>query len=156
MLAPSAYAEVEMIDTWTINMNNADIRIFIEQVSDITGDTFVIGRRVKGKVTIISNADMSAGDILALFHSVLRVHGYTSIKSGSFYKIIPSQQSKQNALPLGADVGAGVGNDKSERMITQVVAIENTNAKELVPILRPPNSTLRPPDCAGFGQRVNH
>ncbi|OUR87434.1 type II secretion system protein GspD [Gammaproteobacteria bacterium 42_54_T18] len=130
MLAPlSLYAEEQ--DTWKINMKEADIRNFIEQISDITGYSFVVDMRVKGKVTVVSHADMTAAEIFSMFQSVLRVHGYASIKSGSIYKIVPTQGAKQDNLPLAG------GGDRSERMITRVIPVENTNAVELVPILRP-------------------
>ncbi len=130
MFAPlSLHAEER--DTWKINMKEADIRNFIEQISDITGYSFVVDMRVKGKVTVVSHADMTADEIFSMFQSVLRVHGYASIKSGSIYKIVPTQGAKQDNLPLAG------GGDRSERMITRVIQVENTNAVELVPILRP-------------------
>ena len=125
----SVYAEEQ--DTWKINMKEADIRNFIEQISDITGYSFVVDMRVKGKVTVISHADMTSDEIFSMFQSVLRVHGYASIKSGAIYKIVPTQGAKQDNLPLAG------GGDRSERMITRVIQVENTNAVELVPILRP-------------------
>lgn len=130
ILSPmSLYAEDQ--DTWKINMKEADIRNFIEQISDITGYSFVVDMRVKGKVTVVSHADMTADEIFAMFQSVLRVHGYASIKSGAIYKVVPTQGAKQDNLPLGDD------GDVTERMITRVIPVKNSNAVELVPILRP-------------------
>lgn len=116
---------------WKINMKKADIRTFIEQVSDITGYSFVVDPRVKGEVTVVSNTEMSSEDIFNLFQSVLRIHGYASVKSGNVVKIVPTQGAKQEDLPLS---GSGLGNEK---MVTRVIPVENTNATELVPILRP-------------------
>lgn len=117
--------------SWKINMKKADIRTFIEQVSDITGYSFIIDPRVKGEVTVISNTEMSAEDIYNMFESVLRVHGYASVRSGSVVKIVPNQSAKQEDLPL-TDKGAN-----NEKMVTRVIPVQNSNATELVPILRP-------------------
>lgn len=117
--------------SWKINMKKADIRTFIEQVSDITGYSFIIDPRVKGEVTVISNTEMSAEDIYNMFESVLRVHGFASVRSGSVVKIVPNQSAKQEDLPL-TDKGAD-----NEKMVTRVIPVQNTNATELVPILRP-------------------
>ena len=117
--------------SWKINMKKADIRTFIEQVSDITGYSFIVDPRVKGEVTVISNTEMSAEDIYNMFESVLRVHGYASVRSGSVVKIVPNQSAKQEDLPL-TDKGAN-----NEKMVTRVIPVQNTNATELVPILRP-------------------
>ncbi|MDX1694430.1 MAG: type II secretion system secretin GspD [Ketobacteraceae bacterium] len=123
----SAFAEG---NTWKINMKEAEIRNFIEQVSDITGESFVVDPRVKGKVTVVSNADMTAEEIYDMFQSVLRVHGYAAIESGSVIKIVPTQGAKQDNVPVG-------GGLQNEQMVTRVIPVENTNAVELVPILRP-------------------
>lgn len=117
--------------SWKINMKKADIRTFIEQVSDITGYSFIVDPRVKGEVTVISNTEMSSEDIYNMFESVLRVHGYASVRSGSVVKIVPNQGAKQEDLPL-----SDKAND-SEKMVTRVIPVQNTNATELVPILRP-------------------
>lgn len=117
--------------SWKINMKKADIRTFIEQVSDITGYSFIVDPRVKGEVTVISNTEMSADDIYNMFESVLRVHGYASVRSGSVVKIVPNQGAKQEDLPLTDK------RDESERMVTRVIPVQNTSATELVPILRP-------------------
>lgn len=117
-------------NTWKINMKGADIRNFVEQVSDITGDSFVVDPRVKGKVTVVSNADMTADEIYDMFQSVLRVHGYAAIESGAIIKIVPTQGAKQDNVPVGSRL-------QNEQMVTRVIPVENTNAVELVPILRP-------------------
>ncbi len=130
-LAGVAAAQQQGQGSWKINMKKADIRTFIEQVSDITGYSFIVDPRVKGEVTVISNTEMSSDDIYNMFESVLRVHGYASVRSGSVVKIVPNQGAKQEVLPLTDKL------DDSERMVTRVIPVQNTSATELVPILRP-------------------
>src|SRR5688572_12578326 len=52
-----------------LNMRDADIRAFISDVSMLTGKTFVVDPRVQGKVTVISQEQLSGDDIFALFLS---------------------------------------------------------------------------------------
>lgn len=130
-LATVASAQQQGQGSWKINMKKADIRTFIEQVSDITGYSFIVDPRVKGEVTVISNTEMSSDDIYNMFESVLRVHGFASVRAGSVVKIVPNQSAKQEDLPLSDKA------DPSERMVTRVIPVLNTNATELVPILRP-------------------
>jgi len=130
MLSICAWAQDDG-GAWKINMKKADIRTFIEQVSDITGYSFVVDPRVKGEVTVVSHTEMSSADIYNLFESVLRIHGYASVKTGNVVKIVPTQGAKQEDLPLS---NSGL---ESERMVTRVIPVENTSATELVPILRP-------------------
>ena len=41
--------------TWKINLRDADLTAFINEVADITGKNFAVDPRVRGNVTVISN-----------------------------------------------------------------------------------------------------
>ncbi|MFT7111231.1 MAG: general secretion pathway protein D, partial [Psychrobacter glaciei] len=128
--ASFTFAEDEQ--SWKVNLKDADIKAFISQVANITGYSFVIDPRVKGKVTIISDTSMNKREVYEMFQSVLSVHGYTSIPAGGIIKVMQQNDSKQEGgMPIG------LGNKKSEQMITQVIQIKDTPALDLVPILRP-------------------
>ena len=73
--------------SWKINLKNADIQEFVAQIAAITGRTFVVDPRVKGKVTVISNASLDVDGIYELFLSVLRVHGFAAIEAGDVVDI---------------------------------------------------------------------
>ena len=54
ILSLSFVAEAMAADMVKINFRDADILSVIESVAEITGESFVLDPRVKGKVTIIS------------------------------------------------------------------------------------------------------
>ena len=118
--------------TWRINLKNADIREFVTQVSTITGKSFIIDPRVKGNVTVISSASMTAPGIYELFLSVLRVHGYAAVPNGDVIKIVQQVLAKQSSNPRDF-----FNNQSSEELITSVLPVRNSPAADLVKILRP-------------------
>lgn len=117
---------------WTINMKDADIKAFISQISDITGKSFIVDQRVKGKITVISGASMHSDEVYELFLAVLNVHGYAAVPSGGVIKIVPNNNAKQDTIRLNQ--GSQID---GEELVTRVIPVENTPASELVPILRP-------------------
>ena len=125
MLASTAFAG-------KLNVRDADIRALVTQISDITGKSFVIDPRVKGKVTVVSNAEMTSESLYEVFLSVLNVHGYAAVEAGDVIKIVPNTGAKQDSIRLNQS-----SQISGEEMITRVVQINNTSAVELVPILRP-------------------
>lgn len=131
MFAPVGVFAEDAKPTWKINMKEAEIRQLIEQVSDITGDSFVVDPRVKGKVTVVSNTEMTEKEILEMFESVLRVHNFASIRTGKMVKIVPTQGAKQDNVPVER------ADSSSDKIITQVIPVSFSSATELVPILRP-------------------
>ncbi|MGO1462811.1 MAG: type II secretion system secretin GspD [Marinobacter sp.] len=128
-LMSTAYGQDE---TWRLNLKDADIRAFVTQVADITGYSFVVDPRVKGKVTVLSSAPMNKDEIYDLFLAVLNVHGFTAIPGEEVIKVVQQVDAKQSAEVLGRFPSI-----PSEQLITRVIQIDNANALELVPILRP-------------------
>ncbi len=129
----SAAAAKGKPQTWTVNMKDADIRAFISQVADITGFSFVVDPRVKGKVTVLSSAPMTKDEIYDLFLSVLQVHGFAAIPGKEAIRIVNQIDAKQSA----ADLHRFANRPPPEQLITRVIQVNNANALELVPILRP-------------------
>lgn len=118
--------------TWKINLKDADIRALITQVSDITGRSFIVDPRVKGKITVISTDPMSESQVYELLQAVLEVHGFAAVPQGKIIKITPDTNAKQDGIPLNQSKNIGGG-----ALVTRVISIKNTPAEELVPLLRP-------------------
>jgi len=133
LLLTSATAVANDDQTWKVNLKDADIKAFISQVANITGYSFVIDPRVKGKVTIVSDTSMSKKDVYEMFQSVLQVHGFAAIPAGGIIKIVQQNDTKQE----GGMPTALSKTEKSEQLVTQVIQIKDTPALDLVPILRP-------------------
>lgn len=117
---------------WQVNMKDADISAFIGQIADITGKSFVIDPRVKGKVTVVSTETMNTEAVYELFLSVLQVHGYAAVPAGDVIMVVQQNSVKQK----GGDLNAKTRR-QSQEMVTKVITIKNTPALDLVPILRP-------------------
>ena len=132
LVFPAFLSAATAEQTWTINIKNADIREFVTQVAEITGETFVVDPRLKGEVTVISTTPLNAGGIYELFLSVLRVHGFVASRAGDVTRIQQSAIGKQTP-----GVEAGVAQVAPEELITRVIAAQNVESTELVKILRP-------------------
>ena len=129
MASGAALAEEQ---TWRINLKNADIREFVDQVAQITGKTFVVDPRLKGEVTVVSNIDMNAEAVYELFLSALRVHGFIAAPSGDLIRIQQNVSGKQSPGPEGELTEVA-----PEDLVTRVIAAQNVDSAELVKILRP-------------------
>jgi len=118
--------------SWKINLKNADIQEFVAQIAAITGRTFVVDPRVKGKVTVISNASLDEAGIYELFLSVLRVHGFAAIEAGEVVRIQQQTLAKQSGSPLDS-----AQEISGEQLVTRVIAAQYVASAELVKTLRP-------------------
>jgi general secretion pathway protein D len=117
----------------TPNYKDADLGQIIEAVSAVTGKNFIVDPRVRAQVTMLSSTPMSPDAFYEAFLSILQVHGFVAVPSGDVVKIIPDANARQvpgNDLP-------GRLSSTSDEIVTQVVAVKNVSAAQLVPILRP-------------------
>lgn len=149
-------------DEITLNLKDADIRALISTVSKFTGKNFIIDPRVKAKVTVISANTLSPEEVYEVFLSVLQVHGYAAVPTGSVIKIVPEVNAKQGPLPLAGK------KDRypDDELITKIIRLDHVPASQLVPILRPlvpqqghlaaynPTNTLIITDHAGNIERL--
>ncbi|SFF40250.1 general secretion pathway protein D [Fontimonas thermophila] len=117
----------------TLNLKDADISTLIATVSEVTGKNFIVDARVKGKVTVISSSPMDAAGLYETFLAVLAVNGFAAVPAGDTIKIIPEANARQEG---SARYGTGAGRPIDE-IVTHVYQLQNINAAQLVPILRP-------------------
>jgi general secretion pathway protein D len=111
-------------ESWTINMQSADIRDFIEQISSISGQTFIIDPRVKGQVTVVAQEPMSLAEVYKLFLSVMSTHGFAVMPQGNQLSIIPNSEAKTTAGSQG-------------NLETRVLQVQHGAANDLLPLIRP-------------------
>lgn len=131
-------------ETAQINLRDVEIPTLIETVSRITGKSFVVDPRVKGRVTVITSSDIDSEELYETFLSILQVHGFSAVPSGTgsnLIKVVPSTQAKQQPVPvIGEKEEKRIDNKsdrKSDELITRVIRVEHVPAAMLVPILRP-------------------
>ncbi|MCH4248126.1 MAG: type II secretion system secretin GspD [Acinetobacter populi] len=126
-ISTGAYAQ-----TWKINLRDADLAAFINEVADITGKNFAVDPRVRGNVTVISNKALTKDQVYDLFLGVLNVNGVVAIPSGNTIKLVPDNNVKNSGIPYDAR-----NNASGDQIVTRIIWLDNTNPNDLIPALRP-------------------
>jgi type II secretory pathway component GspD/PulD (secretin) len=107
------------------------IERLLASVAKKTGKKFVLDPRVHASVVLVGQdpADLSYPELL----TVLDVYGYVAVDDGKLVKILPDARVRVQALPTitAADTRPG------SEWVSEVIAVKNVSAAQLVPILRP-------------------
>ena len=119
----------------SLNFRNVEIRQIIESVGELTGKTFLIDPRVKGKVTIIANDTVPEESLYDVLLSILVMHNFRAIDGpNDLIRIVP------------ANLGSRYSQEKiSEDLITEIITINHLNIGQMMPIIKP---LLTPPGKA--------
>lgn len=121
--APLAHAQQQ-----TLNLQDADIRVFIQDVARATGQTFIIDPRVQGKVTITSREPLSRTELFEVMLSTLRANSLVAIPAGQgVYRIAPEEGAAAQPSSLGGSAGFS----------TQVFRLRNIDSASAAETLRP-------------------
>ncbi|MEL7041969.1 MAG: type II secretion system secretin GspD [Pseudomonadota bacterium] len=117
-------------DRHVLSLNDVDISILIDDISRITGNTFIVHPDVRRvKVTVMSQSSVTTEEVFQVFLSTLRVHGFAAVPAGrNVYRIVPEQ------MAIGEAAGRGEGPNS---FITQVLKLDNFSAIEAAQMVKP-------------------
>ncbi|MDO8910590.1 MAG: type II secretion system secretin GspD [Phenylobacterium sp.] len=111
-----------------INLRDADIRAFIQDVARATGQTFVIDPRVQGRVSVVSQEPLSRTELFEVMLSTLRANGLVAIPTGTgAYRIAP----EEGVASQPSSAGGGLG------FATQVFRLRTLDAASAAETLKP-------------------
>ncbi len=130
--SPNTNKEVERFVS--IDFNDVDINVFIKFISELTGKNFVVDKRVKGKVTIISPTKISVKEAYKVFESVLEVNGYTTVKTDKIIKIIPAPDARSKNIETRFKDELASPEDK---IVTQIIPLTYADSDEIKRLFAP-------------------
>ena len=117
-----------------INFPDIDLNVLINLISQMTGRNFIVDPAVKGKVTIIAPDKISVDDAYRVFESVLEVHGFATVPSGSVTKIVPAVQARSKSIPT---VLKGETSRTDDKIVTRIIPMTNISPDEVKKFLTP-------------------
>ncbi len=118
----------------SIDFNDVDITVFIKFMSELTGKNFIIDRKVKGKVTIISPSKISVKEAYKVFESVLEVHGYTTVEAGEVIKVVSSPEARTKNIKTLLE---GERRSVDDKVVTQLVPLRYADPAEIKRLFAP-------------------
>lgn len=75
---------------------DADIKTFAQDIALLIDKTIILDPRVKGVISVYSDAALTSESIWEVFLSTMEVQGYSVQKNGDIYTVIPSQEGIKN------------------------------------------------------------
>jgi len=143
LLAP----QIAWSEQYAANFKGTDIQEFINIVGKNLNRTIIVDPTVRGKINVRSYDLLDDDQYYQFFLNVLQVYGYAVVEmDNNIIKVIKDKDAKTASIRVADDEQPGLGDE----MVTRIVALYNTEAKQLAPLLRQLN------DNAGGGNVVNY
>jgi general secretion pathway protein D len=111
--------------------NAVSIERLISTVAKKTGKKFVVDPRVHADVVLLGQepSEITYPQLL----TVLEVYGYIGVDDGSYVRILPDANARQEPIPTITSKDTRPASE----CVTQIIPLKYASAAQLVPILRP-------------------
>ncbi len=110
-----------------LDLRDADLRSFVEIVSEATGRNFVLDPGVRGTVTVLAPDNVTPAALYEIFLNVLEVNRLTIVKGIDADRIVPLNTARELS-PGGAGSGA---------YVTRVIEVRHVPVTEILEVIRP-------------------
>jgi general secretion pathway protein D len=119
MLSCEARAQDPAANQATLNFVGADIESVVRAIGHFTGNTFVIDPRVKGMVNLVSEKPVTKAQAFDMLSSVLRLQGFSVVRTATYVKVVPEADAKLQASPVQT------GQVRGDQMATQIFRLSH-------------------------------
>ncbi|MBA4225279.1 MAG: type II secretion system protein GspD [Hyphomonas sp.] len=126
----AAQAPAPSQDKHVLNLEDVELNTLIEDISMLTGYTFVTHPDVrKARVSVVSQTPMSTQELFQVFLTTLRIQGFAAVPAGKdTYRIVPRAIASTEAPMSGPGANA---------FITEVIKLNRANAMETAQMIKP-------------------
>src|SRR5574340_671985 len=115
-----------------LNFVDVDITTVANFISKITGKNFIYDDRITGKVTIVAPTKIDIDEAFDLFTSVLELKGYSTVFTGTAYKIVPAGGIKQDPMKVVSN-----GFRVNDTYIARLVPLTFIQSQDVLPMIQP-------------------
>lgn len=112
-----------------LNLRDADLSVFVELVSELTGRNFIVDPRVQGTVTVFAPDTLSDEAVFEIFLKVLALNRFALVEGEGADRIVPAQ--------LGRELSEFRDNTVQSGFVTRAIPVTNVPLTEAVEIITP-------------------
>jgi len=117
-------------ETFILNYEDVDIKKVTQDIAQFSKKTIILDPRVKGKVTIYSNANLDRDQVWDVYLRTIQVNGFGAISEDGFLRVVPENEATR-------DDTSNYSNGSFE---TAVIPLINRSTDEILPMIKPISS----------------
>ena len=117
-------------ETFILNYEDVDIKKVTQDIAQFSKKTIILDPRVKGKVTIYSNANLDRDQVWDVYLRTIQVNGFGAISEDGFLRVVPENEATR-------DDTLNYSNGSFE---TAVIPLINRSTDEILPMIKPISS----------------
>ena len=114
-------------DSFILNYEDVDIKKVTQDIAQFSKKTIILDPRVKGKITIYSNANLDRKQVWDVYLRTIQVNGFSTISEDGFLRVVPENEATRDKTEDYSDGG----------FETAVIPLINRSTEEILPMIKP-------------------
>ena len=115
-------------DSFILNYEDVDIKKVTQDIAQFSKKTIILDPRVKGKITIYSNANLNRRQVWDVYLRTIQVNGFSAISESGFVRIVPENEATRDL---------NISSLASGDFQTAVIPLINRSTEEILPMIKP-------------------
>ena len=114
-------------DSFILNYEDVDIKKVTQDIAQFSKKTIILDPRVKGKITIYSNANLNRDQVWDVYLRTIQVNGFGAISEDGFLRVVPENEATRD-MTIDNSLGG---------FETAVIPLINRSSEEILPMIKP-------------------
>ena len=115
-------------DSFILNYEDVDIKKVTQDIAQFSKKTIILDQRVKGTITIYSNANLNRTQVWDVYLRTIQVNGFSAIVEDSFVRVVPENDATRDK---------NASSESSGDYQTVVLPLFNRSTEEILPMIKP-------------------
>ena len=115
-------------DSFILNYEDVDIKKVTQDIAQFSKKTIILDPRVKGRITIYSNANLNRTQVWDVYLRTIQVNGFSAIVEDSFVRVVPENEATRDK---------NASSESSGDYQTVVLPLFNRSTEEILPMIKP-------------------
>ena len=115
-------------DTFILNYEEVDIKKVTQDIAQFSKKTVILDPRVKGKITIYSNANLNRDQVWNVYLRTMQVNGFSAISDDGFVRVVPENEATRDI---------NIDSENRANFSTEIIPLANRSSAEVLPMIKP-------------------
>tara|TARA_B100000513_G_scaffold77585_1_gene31357 strand:+ start:410 stop:2254 length:1845 start_codon:yes stop_codon:yes gene_type:complete len=122
-----SFGNINAQDSFILNYEDVDIKKVTQDIAQFSKKTIILDPRVKGKITIYSNANLNRDQVWDVYLRTIQVNGFGAISEDGFLRVVPENEATRD-MTSESSLGG---------FETAVIPLINRSSEEILPMIKP-------------------
>ena len=116
-------------ESFILNYEDVDIKKVTQDIAQFSKKTIILDPRVKGRITIYSNANLDRRQVWDVYLRTIQVNGFSAISENGFVRIVPENEATRDENTASVS--------SSGDYQTLIIPLINRSTEEVLPMIKP-------------------